>query len=103
MRLSDHQHKKLILVCVNVREDGAECCGQKGSLDLYHKLKAAVKEEAIGNRQKAGEPIQNIRVSKTGCLGNCESGITVALMPENVYLGEVTEADIPEIVRRIVE
>ena len=38
-----------------------------------------------------------IRVSKTGCLGNCASGATVALMPKNVYLGDVSEKNIPEI------
>ncbi len=92
MRLSDNQYKKLVLVCVNVREDGAECCGAKGSLDFYHKLKSAVKAAVPG-----------VRVSRSMCLGNCESGITVALMPENVYLGEVSEVDIPEIVRRVRE
>ena len=90
MRLADNQHKKLVLVCVNEREDGSNCCGQKGSLELYHKLKTAVKAAVSG-----------VRVSRCLCLGNCESGMTVALMPENVYLGEVTEADIPAIVEQI--
>jgi len=91
MRLADNQYKKLVLVCVNEREDGSNCCGQKGSLELYHKLKTAVKAAALP-----------VRVSRAQCLGNCESGITVALMPENIYFGEVTEVDIPEIIARII-
>lgn len=42
-----------------------------------------------------------IRVSKTGCLGNCESGATIAIMPKNVYFGEVKEEDIPEIIEML--
>ncbi|MBI5370190.1 (2Fe-2S) ferredoxin domain-containing protein [Candidatus Uhrbacteria bacterium] len=90
MRPSNNQHEKLVLVCTNERTDGRECCVQKGSLELYEKLKTAIKAAC-----------QNVRVSKTGCLGNCESGITVAIMPRNIYLGEVTLQDIPEIVRLV--
>ena len=73
MRLSNTQFSKLVLVCTNERPDGRECCANKASLEFYHALKIAV----------AGmDP--SIRVSKTGCLGNCESGATVAVMPKNV-------------------
>ncbi len=61
------------------------------SLELYHKLKLAI--AAVDPR---------VRVSKTGCLGNCEGGATVAIMPDNIYLGEVKESDIDEIVRRVM-
>ena len=90
MRLANKQFSKLVLVCVNDREDGRECCAQKLSPDFYHTLKAAVAQL---------DP--TIRVSKSGCLGNCSSGPTVAIMPNNVYLGEVTETDIPEIIEML--
>jgi len=90
MRLSDKQFSKLVLVCTNEKPDGRPCCAQKASPEFYHTLKMAV----------AGmDP--TIRVSKTGCLGNCESGATVAIMPKNVYLGEVKESDIPEILEML--
>jgi len=79
-----------VLVCANEREDGRECCSQKASPEFYHSLKTAV---------AAMDP--TIRVSKTGCLGNCASGATVAIMPKNVYLGEVKEKDIPEILEML--
>lgn len=88
--MADIQFKKIVLVCTNEKEGGKNCCAQKMSLELYHKLKLAI---------ATIDP--TIRVSKTGCLGNCESGATVAIMPDNVYLGEVTERDIDEIVRRV--
>lgn len=90
MRMADIQFKKLVLVCTNEKPDGRNCCAQKMSLELYHKLKLAI---------AAADP--HIRVSKTGCLGNCESGATIAIMPDNVYLGEVKESDIEEIVQRV--
>lgn len=90
MRLADKQHRKLVLVCVNQRDDGRECCADKGSAELYEKLKAAIKSV-----------YPDVRVSRTYCLGNCQSGATVAIMPDNVYFGEVTEKDIEVIVKQI--
>lgn len=90
MRIVDPKFKQLVLVCVNERTDGRECCAHKNSAELYEKLKAAVKQSCLG-----------VRVSRTYCLDHCETGATVAIMPRNVYLGEVTEDDIPEIIRMI--
>ena len=87
MRRADIQYKKIVLVCVNEREEGIECCAKKLSMGLYRELKAAI---------RAKDP--NVRVSKTGCLGNCLSGATVAIMPDNVYLGDVTQDDIEKII-----
>ncbi len=99
MRLADHQFETLLLVCVNDREDGRECCAQKGSLALYETFKQAIRQQqvAIPSAQ------QKIRVSKTGCLGNCSSGITVAIFPESMYFGDVHEEDIPEIVDLVMK
>ncbi|NBS41160.1 (2Fe-2S) ferredoxin domain-containing protein [bacterium] len=83
--------RKLVLVCTNERTDGTECCAMKGSVELHKKLKEAVKAVT-----------HDVRVSKTGCLDRCSAGATVVIMPDNVWLGQVTEEDIPEIVKLIV-
>src|SRR3990167_11564402 len=88
MRPSNLSYKKLVLVCVNERENGESACGQKGSLALHQELKMQI---------KAIDP--TIRVSKSGCLGNCAEGITVVIMPDNKWFSEVTMEDIPELVR----
>ncbi len=80
--------KKLILVCTNERENGDECCAARASVALHAKVKAAI---------KVVDP--SVRVSRTGCLGNCATGTTVVIMPDNIWLGDVQESDIPEIVR----
>lgn len=88
MRESDKRYRKLVLVCTNDRVNGRECCAQKGATDLHQKLKAAI---------KAIDP--EVRVSRAGCLGTCLSGASVVIMPDDLWLGEVTEDDIDEIVR----
>jgi len=84
-------HRKLVLVCTNCREDGRECCADKGSVDLHRKIKEAV---------KAADP--TVRVSKSGCLDRCSTGATVVIMPDNLWFGAVTEQDIPEILKHIL-
>jgi sirohydrochlorin cobaltochelatase len=86
MKKIEHQYRKLVLVCTNEREE-MECCQKKGSEALYQKLKLAI---------AARDPL--VRVSKTRCLGQCLSGAIVVIMPDNVWLGSVTERDIDEIV-----
>lgn len=83
--------RKLVMVCTNIRTDGRACCGEKNSADLHAEIKAAVKAVAT-----------DVRVSKTGCLDHCSTGPTVVIMPDNIWFGGVTIADIPEIVSLVV-
>ncbi len=91
MRPVQHNYRKLVLVCANVKDNGKECCGAKGGANLHVKLKEAM---------AAADPL--VRVSKTGCLGPCAQGANVVIMPDGLWLGGCTEADIPEIVRLAV-
>lgn len=87
MRQPDLQYRKLVLVCTNEREENLDCCAKRGSLELYKLIKQTL---------KAADP--SIRVSRTGCLGNCLSGVSVVIMPDDIWLGEVTRDDVPKIV-----
>lgn len=86
----DNPSRKLVLVCTNERNDGRECCADKGATEIHQKLKFAV--AAVDPR---------VRVSRSGCLDRCSTGTTVVIMPDNIWLGRVQEQDIPEIVKRI--
>ncbi len=86
------KYRKVVLVCTNVKENGKECCGMKGAEEIRLKLKDEMKKADL-----------TVRVSKSGCLDRCAEGVTVAIMPDDVWLGGVTEADIPEIVARATE
>jgi (2Fe-2S) ferredoxin len=84
------KHHTLVLVCTNLRTDGRECCADKGGAELHTKLKEQL---------RSIDPM--IRVSKSGCLDRCSEGATVVIMPQNIWLGGVTEADIPAITELI--
>jgi len=86
------KYRKVVLVCTNMKENGKECCGMKGAEALRAKLKDEMKKVDL-----------TVRVSKSGCLDRCSEGVTVAIMPDDVWLGGATEADIPEIIARATE
>ncbi len=90
MRDAELTYRKLVLVCTNNRENGLNCCAQRGSVEFFDTLKAAVKAQ-----------FTDVRVVRTGCLGNCLTGTSVVVMPDNVWLGEVTEDDIPDLLERL--
>lgn len=79
--------QRLVLVCTNERTDGRESCGPKGGVALHAHLKQSVREAGLG-----------VRVSRSGCLDNCTTGPSVVIMPDNMWLGGVTDQDVPRIV-----
>jgi len=92
MRTPDIKYRKLVLVCINQRDNGRKSCNDNASEEFYNKLKA----------EMAGvDP--SVRISRTGCMGNCLSGPTVVIQPDNIWLGEVKQTDIPEIKEMIME
>lgn len=84
-------YKKLVLVCTNVKE-GGECCGARGGDAFRDRLKAAAKA--------AGLPV---RVSKSGCLGQCPLGPNVVVMPDNRWFSHVSEADLESVLQILRE
>jgi (2Fe-2S) ferredoxin len=90
MRRIESPYKKLLLVCTNRRDDGRECCGAGGSDAVRDALKARLKG--------LGLPV---RVSKTGCMGMCATGPTVVLMPDGLWLGEVSLDDVDALVELV--
>jgi len=81
-----------VLVCTNTRPPGNTkgSCGEKGSEALFEALKAMVRECGLRDR---------VIVNRTSCLKHCSHGITLAVQPDNVWYGGVTEADLAEICR----
>ncbi|MCP2503333.1 MAG: (2Fe-2S) ferredoxin domain-containing protein [Candidatus Poseidoniales archaeon] len=71
------QIKKHIFVCVNQRDDDNQkgCCSSKNSLEIMTKLKRMTKSSGR----------KDIRVNKSGCLGNCEKGVSCVVYPEGVW------------------
>ena len=85
-----------VLVCLNARPPGNPkgSCAEKGSEEVFDRLKSMVKERGLGQR---------VIVNRTNCLKHCSRGITVAVYPDNVWYARVTAADLPEIVEAHLE
>ena len=80
-----------VFVCHNSRPEGAPrpSCTADGKSELHAQLQNLTKAAGLGGA---------VRINKSGCLDQCEHGPTVVVYPEAVWYGEVTEADIEEIV-----
>src|SRR5262245_23354390 len=79
--------ERLCYVC-----EGGDCT-ERGSGDLYDKLKEALAE---------WDPKEErIRLRRYPCFGGCEQGINVTLFPDKVFYSHVTPSDLPAIVAHI--
>jgi len=82
--------RRHVLVCLNSRppEHPQGCCAEKGSEELFFRIKAMIKERGLDDR---------VIVSRTGCLKHCSQGITLAVYPDNVWYAAVKPEDLGEI------
>lgn len=80
-----------VFVCTNQRPAGHPkgCCSEKGSEALREAMKAMVKQRGLADR---------VRVNVSGCLDQCEHGITIVVYPDGIWYGFVQMADVEEIV-----
>lgn len=84
--------KRYLFVCVNRRPDDAPkgSCAARGSEGVHAALKAAVAARGLARVEA--------RPCTSSCLDVCGSGPVVLVEPDQVFLGRVTEADVPAIV-----
>ncbi len=76
--------KKEVIVC------GGTGCISSGNDIILEKLQLGVKK--IGKEDE-------IRVVKVGCVGFCEKGPIVKILPDNVFYAEVSPDDVDEIIK----
>lgn len=80
-----------VFVCTNQRTGSEKLsCGEIHGLELVAEFKKQIK-----NLQG---PLK-IRANKSGCLGICDFGPTVAIYPEGIFYVGVKKEDIAEIVQ----
>ncbi|HWH22987.1 MAG TPA: (2Fe-2S) ferredoxin domain-containing protein [Allosphingosinicella sp.] len=85
-------YKKTLFVCVNDRGAGKRVsCGAAGA-HLCELLKEEVKKAGLKGQ---------VRVARSGCLDLCEQGPNVFCYPGDKWFSDLTEADIPELLKEI--
>jgi (2Fe-2S) ferredoxin len=83
-------YDKHIFVCCNTKADPTKrSCGEAHGLELIETFKSKIKEANLPH---------NIRVNKSGCLGICSLGQTVAIYPEGTFYVNVQNEDADEII-----
>ena len=78
-------YRKEVIVC------GGTGCMSSGNDKILENLQNKVKELGLENE---------IRIVKTGCVGFCEKGPIVKIMPDNTFYAEVTPDNVDEIVAK---
>jgi (2Fe-2S) ferredoxin len=80
-----------LFICMNQRDDGRECCAERGAHAAQKHLKARVKELGLS---RSGE----VRVNQAGCLGRCEEGPVIVIYPQGTWYTYVDNEDLDEII-----
>jgi len=79
-----------IFVCTNQRSSGDKrSCGEAHGLDLVSEFKRHIKSPEFKIKARA---------NRSGCLGICDFGPTIAIYPEGVFYVGVKKEDVKEIV-----
>jgi (2Fe-2S) ferredoxin len=80
-----------IFVCTNQRTGSEKLsCGEAHGLELVAEFKKQLKDLKVGLKTRA---------NKSGCLGICDFGPTIAIYPEGVFYVGVKKEDVTEIVQ----
>ncbi len=79
-----------IFVCTNQRSGGERLsCGETHGLELVAEFKKQLKDLKVNLKTRA---------NKSGCLGICDFGPTIAIYPEGTFYVGVKKEDVKEIV-----
>lgn len=85
----DAPYRRQLFVCTY----GA-WCKIDGADAIRQSLKDAVHEAGMQ---------EDIRITKSGCFGQCGHGPMAVMWPDNVWYGKLTLADVPELVQEHVK
>jgi (2Fe-2S) ferredoxin len=82
--------ERQVLVCVNSRPPGNPkgSCGEKGSQELFDRLKEILRERGLEGR---------VMANRTYCLKHCSRGPVLAVQPDNIWYAGVGASDLAEI------
>lgn len=80
-----------MLLCTNQKAAGKQCCANSGGEEFFTYMKTRLSELGMHGPGK-------VRVSKSGCLGRCNSGPCIVIYPEGVWYSYSSFADIDTII-----
>jgi (2Fe-2S) ferredoxin len=86
------KRKRYLFVCTNRRPDGTPkgSCAGRGAEQLHQALKTEIALRGLAATE--------LRACTSSCTDVCWAGPIVAVSPDGIFYGRVTEADVPELV-----
>jgi (2Fe-2S) ferredoxin len=87
-------YKAHLFICNNGPDKKGKC-GHKNADELIRKVKDHFREN------KSKDPDAQLRINKSGCLGQCEHGIAAVLYPKNEWFLDMTEDDDQKLINAV--
>lgn len=82
---------KSVLVCINHRKNPSKpSCAGRGSLHVAQCLTQAINEKKL-----------DIQIEKVQCLGACEEGPNIKLVPNGAFMHHVSDENISDVLTTI--
>jgi (2Fe-2S) ferredoxin len=80
-----------VFFCLNKRDNGDECCMNKGAEVAFDHMKSRVKKLGLSGKGK-------VRVNRAGCLDRCAEGPLMVIYPEAIWYTFIDNDDVDEII-----
>jgi (2Fe-2S) ferredoxin len=84
-----YQHH--VFFCLNKRDNGDECCMNKGAEAAFDHMKSRVKKLGLSGEGK-------VRINRAGCLDRCGEGPLMVVYPEAIWYTFIDNDDVDEII-----
>jgi len=92
------QLRRVLMAITDLKKPTIALCGSTGCEALGAKEVVKAFKEEFKKRNLEGK----VDIKETGCLGFCEKGPRVIIMPEDIAYFKVQPSDVPEIVSRTI-
>ena len=91
--------KRQVFVC------NGKSCTAVGSADVKAEFTRILEEKGLrqGKESKGRNPMGEVLLTDCGSIGFCSLGTAVMVYPDGILYGQVTAADVPEIVERHIQ
>ncbi len=91
--------KRQVFVC------NGKSCTAVGSADVKAEFTRILEEKGLrqGKESKGRNPLGEVLLTDCGSIGFCSLGTAVMIHPDGTLYGQVTAADVPEIVEKHIE
>lgn len=91
--------KRHVFVC------NGKSCSAVGSAEVKSEFERILDEKGLrqGKESKGRNPMGEIVLTDCGSVGFCSIGVAVLVYPDGIWYGQVTAADVPEIIEEHLE